>query len=393
MDRAARRIRVLTMVDGLGTSGGGEGIARQIALHLDRERFEVAFCVTRWGREEEEDVAGQVELGEEGVALYAVKRGGRFDLAPWRELIGTARRSGIDVVHTHKIGSNVWGALLSPLMGHPVFVAHEHTWSYEGNPTRVLLDRQLIARRADAFVAVSREDQRRMIEIEGVPPAKTRFIANGIPPFPPPTPGRDVRAELGIPADAPLVGVVATLRPQKALEVYVAAAARAHAELPEAVFLLIGGESDGGTNGERLAALAAEAGLGDSFRLLGERADIPDLVAALDVGALSSDFEGSPLSVMEYMEAGKPVVATRVGGLPDLIDEGVNGFLVDPQDPAALATALTTLLRDPARARQMGEAGRLRRREEFSIEATARRCGELYEELMVARGMGLPPRG
>ncbi|MBS1679503.1 MAG: glycosyltransferase [Actinobacteria bacterium] len=386
MDRAERRIRVLTMVDGLGTAGGGEGIARQIALHLDRDRFEVVFCVTRWGAKEAADVDGQVELREAGVALFPLSRDGRFDLAPWRSLVGRARRSEIDVVHTHKIGSNVWGALLSPLMGRPVFVAHEHTWSYDGNPTRVFLDRELIARRADAFVAVSREDQRRMIEIEGVPPAKTRFIANGIPPFPPATPGRDIRAELAIAADAPLVGVVATLRPQKALEVMVRAAAQVHEEVPEAVFLLIGGEAEVVGEADRLAALAGELGLGDSFRVLGQRDDVPDLVAALDIGALSSDFEGSPLSVMEYMEAGKPVVATNVGGLPDLVVEGVNGFLVERQDPAALAAALVALLRDPELARRMGEAGRTRRREEFSIEATARRCGELYEELMVAKG-------
>jgi glycosyltransferase involved in cell wall biosynthesis len=385
MDRAERRLRVLTMVDGLGTSGGGEGIARQIALHLDPDRFDVTFCVTNWGPEEEEDRRGQAELREAGIALHPLPRTSRFDLMPWRNLVARVRRSGIDVLHTHKIGSNLWGALLSPLMCRPVFVAHEHTWSYEGNPTRVFVDREVIARRADAFVAVSREDQRRMIEIEGVPAAKARFIANGIPPFPPPTPGRDIRSELGIDTDAPLVGVVATLRPQKALDVYVRAAAQVHQTVPEAIFLMIGGEHEGGENADRLARLARELGLGESFRLLGERTDIPDLVAALDVGALSSDYEGSPLSVMEYMEAGKPVVATDVGGLSDLVLDGVTGFLVEPQDPSALAGALITLLRDPELARRMGEAGRIRRREEFSIEVTAHRCGRLYEELIATR--------
>jgi len=80
------------------------------------------------------------------------------------------------------------------------------------------------------------------------------------------------------------------------------------------------------------------------------------------------------------------VVATRVGGLPDLVGEGVTGLLVPPQDPAALTAALAELLLDPERAARMGEAGRVRRREEFSIEATARRVGELYEELLAARG-------
>lgn len=373
------------MVDGPGTAGGGEGIARQIALHLDPAHFEVVFCVTRWDPEFEHE-ADLGELRDAGIAFAAVERRGPLDLRPWRDLVARARGSRIDVVHTHKIGSNVWGALLSPLMGRPVFVAHEHTWSYEGNPTRVLLDRELIARRADAFVAVSREDQRRMIEIERVPAAKTRFIPNGIPPFPAPTPGRDVRAELGIAADAPLVGVVATLRPQKALDVMIRAVPELRRRVPDATVLLIGG-MDSQDSGEeaRLRAVAAEVGVGESVRFLGARDDVPDLVAALDLGALSSDFEGSPLSVMEYMEAGKAVVATRVGGLPDLVVDGETGLLVPPRDPSALAAALAELLSDPERRARMGAAGRERRRETFSIEATARQVGELYQELCAAK--------
>jgi glycosyltransferase involved in cell wall biosynthesis len=388
MDSVGRRLRVLTMVDGPGTEGGGEGIARQIALHLDPARFEVIFCVTRWDPEfEAESELG--ELREAGVGFTAVERRGRFDLRPWRSLVARARMSGVDVLHTHKIGSNVWGAVLAPLMATSIFIAHEHTWSYEGNPRRVLLDRELIARRADAFVAVSREDQRRMIEIEGVPPAKTRFIPNGIPPFPPPTPGRDVRAELGIEADAPLVGAVATLRPQKALDVMIKAVPALRERVPGATVLLIGGQDSlTSTEEARLRAVASELELGDSLRFLGPRSDVPDLVAALDVAALSSDFEGSPLSVMEYMEAGKPVVATRVGGLADLVVESETGLLVPPQDPAALAGAIADLLLDPDRRARMGEAGRARRREEFSIAATAGRIGDLYEELWAAKGGG-----
>jgi glycosyltransferase involved in cell wall biosynthesis len=382
---AGRRLRVLTMVDGPGTAGGGEGIARQIALHLDPDRFEVVFCVTGWSPEIARE-ANLAELREAGIAFAAVERSGRFDLWPWRDIVARARASGIDVLHTHKIGSNLWGALLGPLIGDPVFVAHEHTWSYEGNPTRVLVDRELIARRADAFVAVSREDQRRMTEIERIPAAKTRFIPNGIPPFPGPTPGRDPRAELGIGPTTPLVGVVATLRPQKALDVMIRAVPELRRLVPGATVLLIGGgDSEGSTEAGRLRAIAAEVGAEDGVRFLGPRDDVPDLVAQLDLGALSSDFEGSPLAVMEYMEAGKAVVATRVGGVGDLVVDGETGLLVPPQDPPALAAALAELLLDPERRARMGAAGRERRRRLFSIEATARQVGYLYEELLEAR--------
>lgn len=373
------------MVDGIGAAGGGEGIARQIATHLDPTKFDVTFCVTRWAPEAA-DEGGLAELRAAGVGFQGLRRSSRFDLGSWPELISKARRRGVDVLHTHKIGSNVWGALLSPLIGSSVFVAHEHTWSYEGNPRRIFLDRELIARRADAFVAVSREDQRRMVEVERIPPAKTRFIANGIVPFPPPRRDRDVRAELGLEADQPLVGVVATLRPQKALDVLIRALPLLREEIPTAALVIVGGDdTQGGPEEERLRGLAGQLGLGLELKLLGERSDVPDLVATFDVAALSSDFEGSPLSVMEYMEAGKPVVATRVGGVPDLVEDGVSGLLVQPQNSAALASALAELLRDPARAGRMGEAGRRRRREEFSIEATARNVGALYEELYAAK--------
>ncbi len=373
------------MVDGTGTAGGGEGIARQIAIHLDRARFEVTFCATRW-EPDPSDEAGFAELRAAGVGFHGLQRSSRLDLGSWWELVSLARRRGVDVIHTHKFGSNVWGALLAPLIGAPVFVAHEHTWSYQGNPRRVFLDRQLIARRADVFIAVSREDQRRMVEVEKIPPAKTRFIPNGIPSFPAPTPGRDVRAELGLGAEQPLIGAVATLRPQKALDVLIRALALIREEIPEAALVIIGGDdTQGGPEQQRLSDLAERLGVDGAVRLLGERFDVPDFVASFDVAALSSDFEGSPLSVMEYMEAAKPVVATAVGGVPDLIEDGVSGLLVSPQDPPALASALSALLRDRTRAAEMGAAGRLKRRREFSIEATADQVGALYEELLAAK--------
>ena len=91
---------------------------------------------------------------------------------------------------------------------------------------------------------------------------------------------------------------------------------------------------------------------------MGVRTDVPDVLAALDVAVSTSDFEGSPLSVMEYMEAARPIVATRVGGVPDLIDDGVHGRLVEPQDPDAFAAAIADLLRDPAKARRWASARR-----------------------------------
>jgi glycosyltransferase involved in cell wall biosynthesis len=292
-------------------------------------------------------------------------------------------RGGVDILHSHKFGSNVWAAGLTTLARPPVFVAHEHTWSYSGDRLRILLDRRLIAPRADALVAVSRDDQRKMVEIERIPPEKTRFIPNGIDLEPPPKDaGKRIRRELGLGVDQPVIGTVATLRAQKALDVLIEAALILREEFTDLAVLVAGGaDPQAAEEAARLEALVARLGVGETVRFLGPRDDVPSLLAALNVAVISSDYEGSPLSAMEYMEAELPVVATRVGGIPDIVVDGETGLLVPPRDPVAIATAVTRLLAEPELARRMGEAGRRRRRAEFDLSATVRRVEQLYEEL------------
>jgi glycosyltransferase involved in cell wall biosynthesis len=391
MSRAAlpRRLRVLTLVDGIGEYGGGERIAREIAVHLDQDRFDPVLCVTR-SIPAEELAAGESALREAGVPLLPLERSTRLDLPAWGRLLSYLRERRVDIVHSHKIGSNMWGAALTRLARTPVFVAHEHTWSFEGNPGRRFLDRELIARRADAFVAVSREDRRRMIEIERIPADKVRFVSNGITALPLPDPADKVRGELAIDPDQPVIGTVAMLRPQKALEVLVEALPSLLAEFPRLQALIIGGEGGGDSYAGHLTELADRLGVGNGLRLLGDRKDVPRLLAGIDVAVLSSDYEGSPLAVMEYMAAAKPVVATRVGGVPDLVQDGVTGLLVERRDPVALADALATLLRDPPRRAAMGRAALERQKAEFSIEGMTGRIEALYEELWQRKGS---PRG
>ena len=360
-------------------------MARQITMHLDRSRFEPTFCVTRpvHGPGYEEALA---ELRDAGVSFLGLDRSSRADLRPWGRLMRHMRDSGTDVLHSHLVGSNIWGALLGPRAGVPVQVAHEHGREYGASPQRRWLDRYLIARRADALVVVSGADRRRMIELEGIPESKVRLIPNGIPDPPAAERGRDVRGELGIAAEAPVVGAVAIARPEKALDVLIRSAAVLRREFDDLRVLMIGvAPQPRWPEEERLTGLCAELGLSETVSFLGDRSDVPDLLEAVDVAVLCSDREGSPLSLMEYMEAGKPVVATQVGGVPDIIEDGVSGTLVEPRDPDTLAGAIATLLRHPERAAAMGRAGRERRRREFSIEATARRVEELYAELLAQK--------
>ncbi|MDQ3936432.1 MAG: glycosyltransferase [Actinomycetota bacterium] len=373
------RLRVVTLVDHLGSSGGGERLAMEISKRLDRERFEPIHCASRWhpdGDYGPANAAAAEELRAAGVRLIGLGRSSTLAVWSWAPLLRLLRRERVDVLHSHKFGSNVWGVLLARAVRVPAVVAHEHTWSYEGQPLRKFLDRELIARLSGAFVAVSHEDRRRMIEVEGIDPSDVVFVPNGIDALREGD-GARVRAELGIEPGDPVIGAVAVLRPQKALDVLVRAAGELVRDHPR-LRVLVAGE---GPERAALEALIGELGLGATVTLLGLRSDVPDVLAALDVAVVSSSFEGTPLAVLEYMDAGLPVVASRVGGIPDLIEHERHGLLVEPGDPAALAAAVGGLLRETERARELGRAGRERRRAEFSIDNTVRTLERMYLEL------------
>ena len=364
------------MIDRLAPSGA-EIFASRVAEELDPARFERILCVTRPSPPE------LVEpLERAGVRVLQLGRRSRLDVWRWWPLVRLLRRERVEILHSHKFGSNVWAAPIARLARVPVLVAHEHTWSYEGQWLRRFLDRRLVSRAAAVVLTVSEADRRRMIELEGVDPAKVDYLPSGVRPHAP-SGRRNVRAELGLAPAAPLVGTVCGLRPQKALEVLVRAAQRLAAEVPGARVLIVGE----GPERARLEALIGELGLERTVTLLGAwpAEDVADFVEALDVGVLSSRFEGMPLALLELLAAGKPVVATAVGGVPDLVEDGVHGLLVPPGDPPALADALVTLLRDPERRAAMGAAGRERQRSAFDFSAMVRRLEQRYEELLAGR--------
>jgi glycosyltransferase involved in cell wall biosynthesis len=392
MQRRGRRTRVVTLVDLLSNHGGAERFALQVAMGLDQERFESILCVSRWPMSPEHRALAPSgpqaleDLRESGARFLPLRRTRKVDLAAWMRLERFLRRERVEILHSHKFGSNLWGSLVARAARVPVVVAHEHTWSYEGQALRRFVDREIIARRADRFVAVSRADQRRMTEVEGIDPARTGFIPIGILPTTPSGGERDIRGELGIAPQAPLLGIVGILRAQKAHEVLLRAVSQLTRDFPDVQLLIVGD----GPRREAIEQLIVELGLQGNVCMLGLRSDVPDILRELDVAACSSDFEGSPLAVMEYMDMGLPIVATAVGGIPDLIESGVHGLLVPPGDPTALARGLVELLRDPRRARAMGAQAQERRRSEFDLRVVIGRIEDLYCELLARRGIAVP---
>jgi glycosyltransferase involved in cell wall biosynthesis len=367
---------VLLLVDSL-YPGGAERSVVNLATHLPRDRYEVTVCATRRHTGTLAD-----ELVAAGIRYQSLDRSGRFDVAPFRRLLKLLREEHYDVLHAHKFGSNLWGSILGRLARTPVVVAHEHTWSYEGQPLRRFLDGKVIGRLADVMVAVSTRDRERMTSVEGVPPSKTTYLPNAfVPAAEGADVGGDLRAELGLGPDVPVVGTLAVLRPQKAVDVLVDAFALLSERMPEA-HLVVGGF---GEKAEEWAAHARALGVGDRVHWLGLRGDVPVVLRGLDVAAMSSDFEGMPLFAFECMAERVPLVATDVGGLRDIFEDGVSALLVPARDPQAMSDALEALLRDPGRRCAIAAAAH-ERLDDFTIERAVERVSALYEEMLARKG-------
>ena len=374
---AEARLRVLHVVN-ISDVGGAERFALGIATNLPDDRFESWVCAPRPGKRS----AGSIRaLSDAGIPLVTLGRRSKWDVHRLAGLVQLMRAERFDIVHAHMFGSNLWGTLSGRACRVPVVIAQEHTWSYEGNPLRVWLDGRVIGRLATRFVAVSAADGKRMIEIERVPREKVIVIPSAYVPHARPT-GGDLRAELGLEQGTPLVGTAALMRPQKALEVLIDAHAQVVASVPDAHLVLVG---DGSCRTE-LERRVRERGLADRTHFLGLRDDVDSILSALDVAALSSDFEGTPLLVFECMANDTPLVATAVGGLPDVIEHNRTGILVPPRRPDALANAVIALLEDPERRAQLAAAaaGNLTR---YTIQTITARVAELYEDL--AREVGI----
>lgn len=242
----------------------------------------------------------------------------------------------------------------------------------------IYTQQRLIAAMMGRYVAVSQDIARQLSQTLHWSPDKISVVHNGIDlaPFT----GRtncELRAGLNALDEKPIVLTVARLDEQKG-HCYLLQAA---AQVPEARFVLAGD----GPERPSLEAQARGLGLGDRVIFLGHRSDIPDLLSCCDLFVLPSLYEGLPLSVLEAMAAGKPVIATSVGGTDEAVIPGETGLFVPPADPPALARAIRSLLRDPALANRLASAGRARVRLEFSAEKMVRQVTQIYDELIARR--------
>lgn len=358
------RIRVLRIIARLNVGGP--------ALHtvLLTQRLDPARYASRLAVGVPDAAEGDY-LALRGLALEQLIRIPtlRRDLDPRRDaqalasLVRLMRTERPHVVHTHTAKAGTLGRLAAILAGVPVRVHTFHGHVFEGGyfspaKTRAFLAvERALARRTQRILTVSEHVRAELLALGIGRPDQVTVVPLGLDldPLAHAAARRgELRRELGVDADTPLVGIVARLVPVKAHEVFLAAAARIAAEVPSCRFLVIGD----GERRQELEALAARAGLAERCRFLGWRADLDRVHADLDVCVLTSRNEGSPVALIEAMAAGVAVVSTAVGGVPDLIEDGTHGRLAPVDDAGALAEATVALLRDPARRRALGAAGR-----------------------------------
>jgi glycosyltransferase involved in cell wall biosynthesis len=388
-------VRVLRVIARLNV-GGPALHTTLLTERLDPRRYDARL------------VAGQEEPEEGNYLALHGKALDRLTIVPslGRELRGAAdvvalaglvrlmRRVRPHIVHTHTAKAGTLGRVAARLARVPVVVHTYHGHVLRGyfSAGRARLfagvERRL-ARWTDCLLAVSETVRRELLALGVGVPERFRVVPLGLDlaRFETADAGRGgVRVELGLGADAPVVAIVARLAPIKAHEVFLDAARRVVETLPTSRFLVVG-------DGERraaLEALTAELGLGGRVHFLGWRRDLERIYADATVVALTSRNEGSPVSLIEAMAAARPVVATGVGGVPDLVEDGVTGCLVPPDDPAALAASLVALLRDPERGRALGAAGRARVARTFAAERLVDDVDALYTELLRRKGVRVP---
>lgn len=373
------RIHVFQLIDGLNV-GGAEVLLRDLTRGLlDEGRFRVTIGYSSPG-----PMIPQIEAL--GVPMIRFPRLARIDPLLLMRMRSAMRKDPPQIVHTHLFKSDFHGRIAARMSGVPVVVSTLHNnndWARNKVLGQVY---GATARFADRLIAVSEEVREFSIKHMHLQPERVISIRNGVPIerfVGQEASGKALRAELGIAADAPLVGVVARLSPQKDHKNFLQAAALIHKEIPSARFLIAG---DGELRAE-LEALAGSLGLADAVIFAGIRSDVPAVMAALDLLVFSSAWEGLPVALLEAMAASRAVVSTAVGGVPGVLLDGQTGLLVPPSDSAALAAAMTGLLRDPGRREKMGRAGHARVEAHYSIKAMVDAIIAVYDKLRSERGL------
>jgi glycosyltransferase involved in cell wall biosynthesis len=367
--RGHDRPRILQLL-ATGGNGGAQESYTGLLLRLDRSRYEVRALSLSSG-------SAVHRLRRLGLSVEVLDT--EEDERAVRELAAYLRREEIDLVHAHMYRAEVIGTRAAVAARTPVVMATVHS-----SRVRSAADVEALAAltpHMDRLIVPSASIQAKVIR-EGRGGAEFSVIPNGIDlsRFSTPAPPCSLRDDFGIPCDAFLAGVVARLEPEKGHAYLIDAWPRVLSRVPDAWLAIVG-------EGSEADALQARARGLEHIVFTGRRDDISAVTADLSVAVLPSLREAQGISILEAMARCRPVVASAVGGIPEVITSGVDGLLVPPASPADLADAIVSLARSPELRERLGRAGRATVVERFSIDAQVRRIEEVYDEELLRGGV------
>jgi glycosyltransferase involved in cell wall biosynthesis len=379
-------VKLLLLVHGLAM-GGTEIMVCHLARRFRARGVEVAVgCLDEVG-----------ELGErllaEGIPLTCYGRRGGFDAGLPLRIAKSARSARTDIIHAHQYTSFFYGVLAKPFTSaRLVFTEHGRSWPDPPSSRRRTFNR-VLGGLADRVTAVSQGVRESLRAVEGFDPRRVEIIYNGIEM------DRfalgekeEARRRLGLVHEAPVIGTVGRLDPVKNSPLLLEAFRRFHSSAPEAVLVFIGE----GPERPRLQQLAGVMGLASSVRFVGQRTDVEHLMAALDIFVLPSFSEGLPMTLIEAAAASVPIVATAVGGVPEVVRDEREALLLPgpPPDlptveflatdpyPERLADAIRRILYEPRLAASLVHAARERVRALFSLDAVCDQYLAVYRQVL-----------
>jgi glycosyltransferase involved in cell wall biosynthesis len=367
--------KILHVIDSLDL-GGAQTFLLELVKNLDHSKY-LAEVACMHGR----GVYAKA-FEEAGITVRSLSPG-KFPPFYLPKFWRLMRYGHYDILHFHLFGANLCAKPLAILAGHPAIIVHDqcNDASREKNPLLLAAD-AFWNRRSDRVIAVSESTRRYLLDREDLPDDLVTMIPNGIDgeAFRPATEPqkRDARNALGLPEDIALIGGVGRLVLQKNFTLFLDVAARLVVRNPSVVFVIAGT----GPQEEELKAKAFTLGLGDHVRFLGHVSDRVSLYHALDMLLMTSDFEGTPMTLLEAMSCGLPVVASAVDGIAEVCKNERDALLVPAREAQGFVSALERVLEEAGLARKLGGNAQSTILERYEIRGLVRRIEALYQTVL-----------
>ncbi|MDI6735724.1 MAG: GT4 family glycosyltransferase PelF [bacterium] len=361
------------VVHGFGLGGMENGLVNLIN-GVDSNIFDFSICCLSKSGES----AKRIKRND--VQIFEFHKKDRHEYFLCMKLSRLFQQERVQIVHTHNWGTLFDGVVGAKIARVPIIIHGEHGLWYEDIlqvKKRRLLTQKLIFNFTSQIVTVCEDLKRTLTKLTGIKEEKVICIPNGVEfqRFDVEIDRDSKRREIGLQKNDIVVGIIGSLDPIKDHKTFLSAGVEIIKEFPKARFLIIGD----GLLKKELLALSEKIGLSKRVLFLGQRDDIPELLKIMDVFVSSSLREGMSNTILEAMSVGRPVVATKVGGTPEIVEDGKTGFLVCPANPEELAEGIIKVLKNPQQSKDMSRAGQERVREKFSLDKMIIAYENLYK--------------